>query len=99
IRLLYSCQRNPPTPGVPVSISLATITSHAIPRLRRYPVNTCGSVAGRRTLVKVWKRERRRTFATFLYSCGIAFTPAIVLSTVGHIEQSPIVNRAAGSDF
>ena len=33
-RLLYSCHRNP-TPGVPVSISQATMTSHAIPRLSR----------------------------------------------------------------
>ena len=44
---VYSCHRNPPTPGVPVSISLATITSHAMPRLNRKPVNMYGSVAGR----------------------------------------------------
>jgi hypothetical protein len=34
-RLLYSCQRNPPTPGVPVSISAATMTSQASPRESR----------------------------------------------------------------
>src|SRR5258706_9290045 len=58
-----------------------------------------GSVAGTSAFVKVWKRDRRRTRATFQYSCGIDLTPDIVLITVGHIEQSPIVNSAAGSDF
>src|SRR5438552_2360638 len=99
MRLLYSCHKNPPTPGVPVSISLATMTSHAIPRLKRYPVNMCGRVAGTRTFEKVWNFVRRRTFATFQYSCGMDFTPDIVLITVGHIEQRAIVNKAAGSDF
>src|SRR5438094_9398590 len=99
MRLLYSCHRNPPIPGVPVSISLATITSHAIPRLNRYPVNMCGSVAGTSTLENVWSLESLSTFATFQYSCGIDFTPDIVLRTVGHIEHRAIVNNAAGSDF
>src|SRR3989442_11560868 len=99
MRLLYSCHRNPPIPGVPVSISLATITSHAIPRLNRYPVNMWGSVAGARTFENVCSFDSRKTFATFQYSCGIAFTPDIVLITVGHIEHTAIVNKAAGSDF
>ena len=55
---LYSCHRNPPTPGRPVSISAATITSHAMPRLRRKPVNMYGSVAGSRILNSVFGRSR-----------------------------------------
>ena len=38
--------------GAPVSISTATMTSHAMPRLRRNPVNMYGSVAGSRILKK-----------------------------------------------
>jgi hypothetical protein len=50
---------------VPVSISEATITSHAMPRLSRYPVKTYGSVAGTTIFRKVVVRDSRRTLATF----------------------------------
>ena len=63
---LYSCHKNPPTPGWPVSISAATITSHAMPRLKRKPVNIYGSVAGISTLNSVFVRDSFSTFATFV---------------------------------
>src|SRR5688572_9171334 len=96
---LYSCHRNPPTPGAPVNISAATITSHAIPRLNRNPVNIYGSVAGISTLKSVFVRESFNTFATFRKSCGIARTPTAVFKTVGHIAQTAMVNSAEGSGF
>src|SRR5207249_5041116 len=89
----------PPTPGVPVSISEATITSHASPSESRYPVNTYGSDAGTMIFVSIFKRESRSTRPTFRWSGLIDRTPTAVLITVGHIAQSAIVNTAAGSDF
>jgi len=52
-----------PTP--PVSISAATITSHATPIDSRTPVIMYGSTAGNRILVKTFHSERFSTRATF----------------------------------
>ena len=62
---MYSCHKNPPTPGRPVSISAATITSHAIPKLNRHPANMYGIAAGNRILISVLAFDSRSTFATF----------------------------------
>ena len=61
---LYCCHRKPPMPGFPMSISTATMTSHAIPRDRRKPVNMYGRAEGIRTLNKVFMRESFSTLAT-----------------------------------
>jgi len=54
------------TPGDPVSISDATITSHAMPRLSRKPVNMYGSAAGSMTLNSILLRESFSTRATLM---------------------------------
>src|SRR4051812_45520652 len=78
-------------PGLPESISTATITSHAMPRLNRKPVNMYGREAGSSTFQNVARRLSFKTLATFRKSCGIARTPTAVLSAVGQSEQIAIV--------
>ncbi len=85
-------------PGAPVSISDATITSHAIPIDSRKPVNMYGKVAGIITLRINVQPRSRSTRATFRYSALMLRTPTAVLTTVGHIAQIAIVNSAAGSE-
>src|SRR5262245_50817979 len=75
------------------------MTSHAMPKLRRNPVNIDGSDAGNSTLVNVLTGDSCKTLATFRYSFGIARTPIAVFRTVGHIAHTAIVNKAAGCDF
>jgi hypothetical protein len=81
-----------------VSISAATITSHAMPRLRRNPVNIYGSVAGIIIFLSVFIGDSLSTRPTFKYSVPILRTPMAVLITVGHMAHNAMVKSAAGSD-
>ena len=63
-RLFHSSQTQKPMPTPPVSISAATITSHAMPIESLTPVNMYGSTAGKRMRVTIFHSERLSTRAT-----------------------------------
>ena len=58
-------QRPRPVYPLKQNISLATMTSQAMPRLKRNPVNMYGSVAGTTIFANVVNLDSRSTFATF----------------------------------
>ena len=63
-RLFHSSHTQKPMPTPPVSISAATMTSQAMPRLRRNPVNMFGNAAGSNTEKSVRVRDNLSTRAT-----------------------------------
>ena len=65
LRLFHSSHTQKPMPTPPVSISAATITSHATPIDSRTPVSMYGSTAGSRIFVKTFHSDRFSTRATF----------------------------------
>ena len=63
-RLFHSSHTQKPMPTPPVSISAATITSHATPIDKRTPVIMYGSTAGKRIFLNIVHSERLSTRAT-----------------------------------
>ena len=93
----------PPMPGMPSTVSAATIVVQAKPTARRMPVNSSGSTDGQDDVARrTWKRLAPSARAASMRSradrCDAARRPTSAIGANGGEEQQPDLRRVLDAE-